>query len=537
MALVRGPGLEEAALREALTGLVRRHPLLRARIAGTGRVAGAPAAGVRMGATEVDPLRWAPCALAEAEVVGRALTVEAAAGGDGGVDGSSWYAGPFEAALDATDFDQVEGPLWRLRVLNRRRQGGQGGAGEAETALLFAFNHAISDQASANTIVHELLSALASSASAPSAAASPPPPPPVVPPAVPQPFPPSIEEAVLAGRGLGLNTLRYAVREGVLGALPCTILPHPSRRPPSMPGASSSWGLPAATRTTLCELRRLEPPVLSALAAACRRRGLTVTAALSAAMLHVTSDFAHAPPEAAAAASGGGMQLYRLLLSLNMRAFSARKRRGQQQQQQQQGGGGGPATDAVDWADGAVASAAGAMDYLARLPAGSGARLLLGSPSSSSSSPDAHEGFWAVAGQCRRSYEAFVAAGFVPESVALFDWGVRAIELNEVVEKEAENAKTLGRAYTCGVSNMGVFPGPRDGAYGPHRLAGLHYATSSSLTGTLYQLSCGTAGGALCLTLHFASPLVDRATAGAFADALVRVLARVVEAEAEGEVV
>lgn len=189
-----------------------------------------------------------------------------------------------------------------------------------------------------------------------------------------------------------------------------------------------------------------------------------------------------------------------------------------------------------------MASAAGAMDFLARVPAGSGARLLDASSSSSSSAKaEAHERFWSLAGHCSRSLEAFVAAGFVPESVALFDWGMRAIELNEVVEREAENGKTLGRAYTCGVSNMGIFQ-PKsssndDGAgvgYGPYRLAGLHYATSSSLTGTLYQLSCGTVGGALCLTLHGAWPLVDRPTARAFADALARVLACVAEAEGEG---
>lgn len=202
-----------------------------------------------------------------------------------------------------------------------------------------------------------------------------------------------------------------------------------------------------------------------------------------------------------------------------------------------------------------MASAAGAMDYLARVPAGSGARLLAAAAAASSSSSsvgDALEGFWSLAAHCRRSLDGFVGAGFVPESVALFDWGMRAIELNEVVEKEAENAGTLGRAYTCGVSNMGIFGGNgangsqgQDGKeaaaaatavpYGPYALTGLHYATSSSLTGTLYQLSCGTVGGALCLTLHFASPLVDHATAGAFADALVAVLTRVAAAGEAGE--
>lgn len=510
VAIVRGPPLEEAALRAALLPLVRRHPLLRARIKGDGRVESPPVAGVRMGAAEPNPLRWAPCALTDEEVVDRVLVVEDVVGVNDG--GSGWYAAPFEAALDATDFDQAEGPLWQLRVLRR-----QSAWKKAESALLFAYNHAISDQASANTVVHELLAALSANLSANlSATASPPPP---------QPFPPSIEQAVVAGRDPGLNTLRYTIREGVLGALPCTTLPHPSRRAgysQRSTASSSSWGLPAATRKTICELRRLEPPALAALAAACRRRGLTVTAALSAAMLYVTSDSAHAPEEK------GQVQLYRLLLSLNMRAFSAaRTQRGDADT--------GAAAGVVDWADGAVASAAGAMDYLARVPAGSGRRLLASSSSAAGASQEeeaARARFWEVARECRGSFDDFVARGYVPESVALFDWGMRAIELNEVVEREAENAQTLGRAYTCGVSNMGVFGGGGGEGlvpYGPYRLEGLHYATSSSLTGTLYQLSCGTVGGALCLTLHGASPLVDRVALSAFADALVRVLACVAE--------
>jgi hypothetical protein len=68
---------------------------------------------------------------------------------------------------------------------------------------------------------------------------------------------------------------------------------------------------------------------------------------------------------------------------------------------------------------------------------------------------------------------------------------------------------------------------------GPLRLDGIHYATSHSLTGSLYQLSCGTVGGDLFLTLHFPWPIVTRQTAAVFADALDAVLATVLEAEEE----
>ena len=470
-------------IKEALVALVRRHPKLGACIRGTNKVEGAPLAGVRRGGQDVDPYTWWPSPMSPEQIVDKALSFEKL-NKNVELDDPYYFAGPFEAALDGTKMDTATGPLWYLKVLLHK---------EGSLALLFVFNHAISDQASANTMVHELLDMLNQG---------------VPPQLAPQPFPPSIEEAVLgpARNTFGLTTIKYAVREGLLGALPITLQPHPSRQPPQAPS-----GLPAATRRTICEFRRLEADDLASLVQACKARGLTVTAALSAAMLYATSDFAHALGDESS------VHNYRLLLSLNMRAFSLGKL--------------GQATGGEDWADNAVASAAGAMDVLARVKAQSGTALR--QSSSSSEEEDKREAFWAVAKQCRQELLDFVAAGYVPESVQLFDWGMQTLELNEVVEKEAENPKTLGRAYTCGVSNMGVFgPGGGKGddsssfssSYGDYRLRGVHYATSHSLTGSLYQLSCGTVDGALCLTLHYAWPLVDRATAAAFADAVVDIL-------------
>lgn len=301
-----------------------------------------------------------------------------------------------------------------------------------------------------------------------------------------------------------------------------------------------------------------------------------MTAALSAAMLYATSDLAHGEEEEGRAEGvrNGKEHNYRFLLSLNMRTFSRRKLGGGTE------GGEGEKEKGKDdkegeedWEENAVASAAGAMDFMVRLQERQGRNLLCTHKSTTSKNgtvaataatapgaPRPHvageEAFWLLAKQCRREFLDFVSAGFVPESVNLFDWGMQTLELNEVVEKEAENPKTLGRAYTCGVSNMGVFEdgmggGRRRGSnrssngsrgmdedfslsssafssclpsYGSLRLHGIHYATSHSLTGSLYQLSCGTVNGALCLTFHYPWPLVDREMANRFADRVVQIL-------------
>ncbi|CAN0380200.1 unnamed protein product [Ectocarpus sp. 8 AP-2014] len=82
------------------------------------------------------------------------------------------------------------------------------------------------------------------------------------------------------------------------------------------------------------------------------------------------------------------------------------------------------------------------------------------------------------------------------------------------VDIESQNAKTLGRAYTCGVSNMGRYP--FDTQVGNLSLKAVHYGTSQSACGSLFQLSCGTIDGELFMTLQFAEPLVTREAGEAY---------------------
>lgn len=42
--------------------------------------------------------------------------------------------------------------------------------------------------------------------------------------------------------------------------------------------------------------------------------------------------------------------------------------------------------------------------------------------------------------------------------MAVFDWAMENMSIWASLDIESRNAKTLGRAYTCGVSNMGRYP-------------------------------------------------------------------------------
>jgi hypothetical protein len=180
------------------------------------------------------------------------------------------------------------------------------------------------------------------------------------------------------------------------------------------------------------------------------------------------------------------------------------------------------------------------MDWIASVPANSGRALRnSGTDTSSSSSSStssssssraaaaAQQHFWRLAQQCKREVSAFAAQNTAREAVSVFDWGMRSIEIGDVCEREAARPATLGRAYTCGVSNMGRYPyssSSSSSSQEPAAVEAIHYATSHSPWGSLYQLSCGTVNDRLCLTFQFAEPIVERAMGAAFADSMVACL-------------
>jgi hypothetical protein len=96
--------------------------------------------------------------------------------------------------------------------------------------------------------------------------------------------------------------------------------------------------------------------------------------------------------------------------------------------------------------------------------------------------------FWRLASESRQQYLDFVEAGFAPETVRLFDWGMRMVEINDVVEKEADNPRTLGRAFTTGVSNMGVYA-PQEPNYGQSASHTVSHSSQSVIQSLTHSLT------------------------------------------------
>jgi hypothetical protein len=154
--VLRGPAPTEPELLAALEWVVCRHPLLRAVVVGRGKhhlpdarpfalhdnylqkaIEGKPE--LFKPEPDRDPPRFEPSPLSPAQLARRGLTVATPAS-----DAETELARLFRIALDATRFDPTEdGPLWSLKLIPPAR-------GAETSALLWAADHAISDQLSHN---------------------------------------------------------------------------------------------------------------------------------------------------------------------------------------------------------------------------------------------------------------------------------------------------------------------------------------------------------------------------------------------------
>lgn len=456
--------LDGEALVQAIAKTMARHPLLRARIVGT----------------EAQPA-WAYCDEDITDLARRVVNnVEAA-------DSSEQFAARWRRELDASlngaQFPEV-GPLWRLVHI-------PSAPGAAKSALIFTFNHAIDDQKSVNIVVRDLLREYGRSQGAQRQESL--------------PFPPSVEEAVAPGELPTGNTLRWALFQ-LLNALrgPVMIPQLVAENLRSDPAKYAPLYANPDTRSTFVEPFTLPSSVASGLRTACRARNNTVTSILAAAMLCVTSAAIHNQREEGADNSEGqrGDALLRFLLSVDLRPYGAEK-----------GGSSGS-----DWARGTVACAAGAVDFDVPVPS---ALAVYGSPRASAAFSSLaavdraalHENLWNLAARCRNdAAEVIQYAKFVPESVRLFGLGMKYANVLQVVELDAKSQDSLGRGYSCGVSNMGLV----SFALGEDKInvREAFYGTSHARNGVLCQLSCMTTGAQgkeeLCGALQFTDPLITR---------------------------
>lgn len=426
---------------------------------------------------------------------------------------TSWMK-TFAINLDSGEdwCDVTKGPLWKVELQRLKTS-----TKDNPCALVFTFNHAISDQSSANLLVDHILSNVASIEESGS----------VIQKAVPQEIPIAMEDSVLGmnnrwsdvqAEGLSTKTVAYVSGKAAEGLRSPVILPDDPAGADKADGSGFLGSLTIISgkapggksdneRKSTVQFRTLSRETTSALVERCRKNGVTVSNALSAATALTSTDFIDNGER-----QEGKERNYKVLQSLDMRRFGA----------------------GLDKSE-SVACMAGSHDLmLGPLPDRGGAALRNASPARKK---ELEESFWDLANVAKKQTNDFIESGGPQQATRVFDFAMTISDMNNLVNLSAQSKESQGRAYSAGIVNAGVFERQeavqREGEagrknlatkHGKYKIEQVHFATSHARSGCLYQTSCLTVGDELQCTFHPAMPIVSQETNAEFADSFLELL-------------
>lgn len=334
------------------------------------------------------------------------------------IDDGSWYE------------ISSKGPLWRM-TMHRLGDGGD----DSPCALVFSANHAISDQGSVNVLMDQLLADIVSIEHSGKVSNK----------AVVQEVPMAMEDSVLGTNnrwsdvhtsGLSPGTVKYVLDKAAEGLKSPVILPDSNGNAgggDSVLGAvstimgKSAGGESEASseRKTVLQFRSLPTETTSALLEACRANGVSITNALIAATTLASTDFIDGGDS-----KPGKERNYKVLQSLDMRRFGAQ----------------------LDKCD-TVACMAGSNDLMFGPLKDNSGEVFCNLPESS----DSQDMFWGLAKEGRDQTKQFVDSNGPVHAVRVFDFAMTISDMNNLVDLTVKSKDSQGRAYSAGLSNVGVY--------------------------------------------------------------------------------
>ena len=254
--------VDHDALISSVSIVMAKHPMLRSFIS---RVGGED------GSSGNDDM-WMHCSKPLPELAGDVVTTVRL---DESADFDQTWQSIMQESLNNAEFSP-DGPLWRLTNIICSKSN--------SAAWVFCVNHGADDQGSINLLVNDLVrvyNALRNGKSGSEVGAE----------TIGSPidFPPSMEDAMVQGAQFPLpSTLGWALFQmynslQLPAMLPKHISDGPKRNEPAFFDPNN--------RETFCEFFELDAALVTSLRERCRKRGITVTSALSAAMLSVTSQY------------------------------------------------------------------------------------------------------------------------------------------------------------------------------------------------------------------------------------------------------
>jgi len=410
---------------------------------------------------------------------------------------------------DGSWCNSQKGPLWKVEWHRTNED-----VTDKSCALVFSFNHAISDQSSTNRLVDMILGNMAAIERDGSVQNKP----------VEQHMPVSVEESVLGLnkrwadvelKGVTPGTIAYVAGKAAEGFKTPVILPDSEDNGSSILGALSIITGKAAggedegneTRRSALQFRTLSSDTVIALLAKCRENSVSISNALTAAMTLTSTDFV------AGGLPSNKSRNYKILQSLDLRRFGAQLDKGE-----------------------TFGCLAGSMDLIYGPLADHAGEALRRDPN-----PQRVDEFWKLAQSGLDQTNAFVASDGPKHAMRVFDFAMTVADLNNLVYLTAQSKDSKGRAYSAGVTNNGVYerqeafqrkdderrPWLRS-QHGRYKIEDLYYGVSHARSGCLYQLSCLTIGGEMKLTFHPAMPIVSEETNAEFADAFVEMIETII---------
>jgi hypothetical protein len=412
----------EAILRKAIDQAIMSHPLLRCHVEGDGEPDERIDLFNMVRKGEPNPCTFvSPTSSFTSDDV---LSVVQVDGNDRAAIDSSWKTA-FNKDLDDGSWCCVEkGPLWKVE-LHRPK------SGVGPCAMLFSFNHAISDQSSANMLADHILANVAALDDGK-----------MMKPTAKLAMPMAVEDSVLGSKqrfsdiqagGFTPGVFKYVAGKALEGLKNPVIIPDS--------GAAKDGGgvLGALTiitgkaaggeddqsheRRSTLQFRNLSVEATSALLAKCRENGVSITNALTATMTLTATDFIDNGKEA------GSSRNYKVLQSLDMRRFGNQLDQGE-----------------------TIACMAGSMDLMHGPFDDRSGEKLRKAPTS-----ERIDQFWALAREGKEQTSDFVKYDGPRDAVRVFDFAMTISDMNNLVDLTSKSADSQGRAYSAGVSNVGVY--------------------------------------------------------------------------------
>ena len=422
------------------------------------------------------------------------------------IDDGSWYKRRYR-------------PMWKMTLHRLVNEGGSDSDGEemrtTPCALVFSSNHAISDQSSVNMLMDQLLADIVAIEKDGYVSNV----------AVMQNMPLSVEDSVLgvgqrfSDIGFSTKTISYVAGKAAEGFRNPVILPDNGAIVGGGDGISGAFATImgksaggednySSERRTALQFRNLSVDATSTVLEACRASDVSVTHALTAAMALTVTDVIDRGD-----VKKGRSRNYKVLQSLDMRRFGAQ----------------------LDKCE-TVACMAGSNDLmLGPLPDHSGESIRLDPKSS-----DSQKQFWDLARDGRDQTNQFFESDGPANAVRVFDFAMTISDMNNLVDLSAKSKDSLGRAYSAGVANNGIYErqkavkrenekesGSIKSKHGKYEIKDVYFGTPHSRSGSLYQLSTITVNGSMKLTFMSASPIISDEELADFADAFIDLLENV----------